>query len=428
MKPLFIISCPIDTYSGYGARSRDIVKTFIELNKFNIKILPQRWGNTPWGFIEDHEEWHFLQPFILESNEVDKQPEIWAQITVPNEFQPIGKYNIGITAGIETTSCDPSWVEGLNKMDLNIVPSNHSKKVFEDIKYEKRDKQTNSPMGTLKLNKPIEVLFEGIDLDSYKFLDKKEISLDLSNIKESFAFLFVGHWMNGTLGEDRKNVGLLLKTFYETFKNQKQSPALVLKVSGAGCSYMDKKKILDKIYEVKQTVNATTLPSVYVLHGELSNKEMNELYNHPKVKSMVSLTKGEGFGRPLLEFTQIKKPILATNWSGHIDFLHKNYSTLLPGEITPVHPSAHVPNIILKESGWFSPDINEIHKKLVDIFVNYKQYQEPAKKQAAYSKNRFSIKCMETVLQKYIEDYIPNFPELVELKLPELTLPELEEL
>ena len=47
MKPLFIISCPIDTYSGYGARSRDLVKVIIELDSYDIKILPQRWGNTP---------------------------------------------------------------------------------------------------------------------------------------------------------------------------------------------------------------------------------------------------------------------------------------------------------------------------------------------------------------------------------------------
>ena len=100
MKPLFIISCPIDTYSGYGSRSRDLVKSIIELDKYDVKILPQRWGNTPWNFIEDHVEWLFLKKHILNQPQLPKQPEIWAQVTVPNEFQPIGKYNIGFTAGI----------------------------------------------------------------------------------------------------------------------------------------------------------------------------------------------------------------------------------------------------------------------------------------------------------------------------------------
>ena len=104
MKPSFVISCPIDTYSGYGARSRDLVKAIIETNKYDVKILPQRWGNTSWGFIEDHLEWNFLKEFILTNPQLPTQPEIWAQITIPNEFQPVGKYNIGITAGMETTA------------------------------------------------------------------------------------------------------------------------------------------------------------------------------------------------------------------------------------------------------------------------------------------------------------------------------------
>ena len=112
MKPMFIISCPIDTYSGYGARSRDLVKAIIELNRYDVKVLPQRWGNCPWGFIEDHnEEWGFLTSHLLPTgNQIPKQPEIWAQVTVPNEFQRVGKYNIGFTAGIETTVCAPPLI------------------------------------------------------------------------------------------------------------------------------------------------------------------------------------------------------------------------------------------------------------------------------------------------------------------------------
>jgi len=123
MKPTFMISCPVDTYSGYGARSRDLVKAIISFNKYDVKILPQRWGNTPWGFIEDHpEEWGFLTPHLLpQGNQIPSKPKVWAQVTVPNEFQPIGDYNIGFTAGIETTVCDPKWIEGLNRMDLNFV-------------------------------------------------------------------------------------------------------------------------------------------------------------------------------------------------------------------------------------------------------------------------------------------------------------------
>ena len=207
MKPLFIISCPIDTYSGYGARSRDIVKAIIELDKYDVKILPQRWGNTPWGFIEDHPEWNFLEPYLLPmGNQLPAKPKIWAQISVPNEFQPIGDYNIGFTAGIETTVCSPHWIIGLNRMDLNIVSSTHAKEVFENSKFDQHDKKGGPAINQISLKKPIEVLFEGADLKKY-FPSKETNNLDLSEVKENFAFLTTGHWMNGDLGEDRKNIG-----------------------------------------------------------------------------------------------------------------------------------------------------------------------------------------------------------------------------
>ena len=420
MKPLFIISCPIDTYSGYGARSRDVVKAIIELDRYNVKVLPQRWGNCPWGFIKDHqEEWGFLEPHLLpKGNNIPTQPEIWAQITVPNEFQPIGKYNIGFTAGIETTICAPQWIEGLNRMDLNIVSSNHAKQVFENSKFEKHDNNSKQKIGEIVLNKPIEVLFEGANLEKYLPLKGKS-SIDLDSIKESFAYLFVGHWMQGAVGEDRKNVGLLIKLFYETFKNKKKTPALILKCSGAGSSYMDREEMLRRINQIKSTVEAKPLPNIYLLHGEFSDKEINELYNHKKVKAMVSLTKGEGFGRPLLEFSLTKKPIITTNWSGHTDFLDSKFSTLISGEVNKVHPSAVIPDMIIPESGWFAPNVLEIQQQLENMFVNYKQYEKGAMLQYHKSKNNFSFNSMKEVLSLLL-DSVPEFPKPVKLNLPKI--------
>ena len=143
MKNTFVISCPIDTYSGYGARSRDLVKSIIELNKYDVKIMSQRWGATPFGFIEDNPEWAFLQDHLLKDNKLSTKPDIWAQITVPNEFSPVGNYNIGITAGIETTMCSAPWIEGMNRMDINLVSTQHSKDVFVNTKFDQMDKQTN---------------------------------------------------------------------------------------------------------------------------------------------------------------------------------------------------------------------------------------------------------------------------------------------
>ena len=168
-KPVFVISCPIDTYSGYGARSRDIVKAIIEMDKYDVKILSQRWGNTPFGFIKEHSEWEFLTQHILTSPQLPAQPEIWMQITVPNEFQPIGKFNIGCTAGIETTVAPAEWVEGCGRMNLILGSSEHTIKVLKESKFEKRDQKTNQVVGAVEWKgENGEVIFEGADVNTYK--------------------------------------------------------------------------------------------------------------------------------------------------------------------------------------------------------------------------------------------------------------------
>ena len=431
MKPLFIISCPFDTYSGYGARARDLVKAIIETDKYNVKLLSQRWGSTPFGFCNDNPEWGFLLEHTLPQNQIPKQPEIWMQITIPSEFNPVGKFNIGCTAGIETTLCSAEFVEGINRMDLNFTSSEHAKKVFQESKFERRNKETNALEGVVELNKPVEVVFEGADLNIYKSIESHLVkNINLDSIKEKFAYLFVGHWMQGDLGEDRKNVGLLVKAFYETFKNKTNKPALILKTSQVSSSYIDREEILKKIKQIKKTVGSNNLPNVYVLHGDFSDKEMNELYNHSKVKAMISLTKGEGYGRPLLEFTLTKKPLISSGWSGQMDFLNPEFTSLIGGQLTQVHPSA-ANQWLLPESLWFAPDHGQIGHYLKDVFENYKNYTEKAKRQAFKSKNEFSWDKMKEKVDSLLTQYIPDFPQELTFQLPTLKkieLPKLEKI
>jgi len=415
MKPLFVISSPFDTYSGYGARSRDLIKSIIKSDKYNVRLMSQRWGNTPFGFCKDNPEWSNLLDLVLPNNQLPKQPEIWMQISVPNEFQPVGKYNIGVTAGIETTVVPANFIEGANRMNLLLVSSEHAKKGFVESSFEKVNKQTNQNEGTIKLETPVEVVFEGANLDIYKPTNTP--CLINFDIPEQFAYLFVGHWINGDLGEDRKNVGLLIKAFYETFKNKSKKPALILKTSQVGSSYMDREEITKKITLIRKSVNSNDLPNVYLLHGEFTDEEMNSIYNHSKVKAMVSFTKGEGFGRPLLEFSLSQKPILTTGWSGHTDFLKPEFTSMIGGELKNVHPSA-ANDFLLQEAQWLSPDHGQIGHYLKDIFENYKKYVDGGKRQAYYSKTNFSWEKMDELLNQLLDSNIPEFPKEVKLKLP----------
>jgi hypothetical protein len=425
-KPLFIISSPFDTYSGYGARSRDLIKAIINSDKYDIRLLSQRWGNTPFGFVKDNnKEWGFLEKLILPQGQIPRQPEIWMQITVPEEFQPVGKYNIGVTAGVETTICPPQLIEGCNRMNLILASSNHAKDIILNSKFDGINQQTNQKV-KIEFNKPIEVLFEGVNTNIYKPEETRKLS-KLDNIKEEFCYLAVGHWMQGDLGEDRKNIGLVIKSFYETFKNKMKKPALILKTSQVGSSYIDREDVLRKIASIKKTMKTKNLPNIYLLNGELTDEEMSQLYNHPKVKAMVSLTKGEGFGRPLLEFSLVKKPIIVSGWSGHLDFMDKELSILLGGELTPVHPSA-ANQYLIKESQWFSPDPIHIGHFLKDVYENYKNYTVKAKKLGTKNKNEFSREKMAEKIDLILNQHLPEFPKQVQLKLPQLKKIELPKL
>jgi len=415
-----VISCPISTYSGYGARSRDFVRAVRDSKpEWDIKILSQRWGNTRMSYLEDHNDTEFT-PLIVP--QMTSQPDVWIQITVPNEFQPIGKFNIGVTAGIETTICAPQWIEGCNKMDLVVTSSEHSKTVFEVSKFEATQNNTKTQLG---LSKPIEVLFEGFDQNIYKKVE--EVSLDLSEIEESFCFLVVGHWMQGNFGHDRKNIGYTVKAFLESFKNKSNPPALILKTSQATSSYMDRAEIVKRVQAIKRSVKGR-VPNVYILHGDLTDEQMNELYNHSKIKSMVSLTKGEGFGRPLLEFSAVGKPIIASYWSGQKDFLNKEFVKLIPGVLENVHPSAAVKDVLLPESQWFKPEDAQVGRAFKDVHKNYKNYIVSGKRQARFVNENFTYSKMVDRLNEILTKYSPNLPEQVQLVLPKLSLPKLQKI
>ena len=413
------VSAPVDTYSGYGARARDFVKALIDLKEYDVKILSQRWGNTRTGYLKDHND-DILSPLIIKN--LSFQPDIWIQITVPNEFQKVGKYNIGVTAGIETTICDASWIQGCNRMDLILTSSEHSKEVFRTTQYDQQDKNTGQVISKLQLEKPVEVLFEGADINKYF---PTTSSFDLSSVKESFCFLFVGHWLQGKIGQDRKNVGYMIKSFLETFKNKPSQPALLLKTSKSTSSILDREKILKEIDIIRSTVKGK-LPSIYLLHGDVTDEEMNSLYNHPKVKAMVSLTKGEGFGRPLLEFSLVNKPIIASGWSGHMDFLDKEFAVLIGGQLTNVDKSAASKNIILEESLWFTPNDGEVANAYKKVHKEYKKFLTNAKRLGHKNRTNFNYENMVEKLGSILKDNLPNIPKQVELNIPKLTLPKLK--
>ena len=190
---------------------------------------------------------------------------------------------------------------------------------------------------------------------------------------------------------------------------------------------MDRHNLLKKINQIKKSIKANRLPNVYVIHGDMSNEEMNSLYNHKKVKAMISLTKGEGFGRPLLEFSMTKKPIITTGWSGHVDFLDKNLSLLLGGELKNVDPSA-VNDWIIPESQWFNVDLQSAANGMMAVYSNYDTWMRRGKTQGTNNRKNFSLTKMQERIDEVFTKYLPDFPKQMQINLPKLNLPKLKKI
>ncbi len=411
-KKTLLFRGPVKTRSGYGAHSRDLLQALYEMDLFDIKIDSCGWGVTPLTALENNNSFHkWIEENIITS--LSETPDIYVQVTVPNEFQRVGKYNIGITAGIETTVAPKDWIDGCNKMDKVITTSVFSRDVLVSTVYNENEKNTGKLIKQYKIEKPINVLFEGVDLNVYNNT-YKGIDLD---IKEDFAFLFVGHWLKGDLGQDRKDVGMLIKCFATAFSGSENKPALVLKTSSATFSVKERENFRKRIEDLVKDIKNP--PSIYLLFGDLTNEEMNEVYNHPKIKSMVTLTKGEGFGRPLLEFTMTGKPIIASNWSGHKDFLPMNKAIMIGGKLTEVHESA-VDTFVLKDSKWFTANYNEAVEVFKLVHKDYEKFLERSESLRLENTEKFSMEAMREEFKKLIQE-VPSVPKQTQLVLPKLT-------
>jgi glycosyltransferase involved in cell wall biosynthesis len=210
----------------------------------------------------------------------------------------------------------------------------------------------------------------------------------------------------------------LVKSFLEAFKDKKKRPALILKTGLAGFSIMEEEIILGQIDAVRKTVGGD-MPNIYFLHGELTDGEMNALYNHEKVKAFV-LVGNEGFGRPYLEFSAASsKPIICSPFSGHVDFLNQEFNIFVTGKVDQIHPSA-ANAFLLKESSWFKADPKSVETTLKEVYENYNKYVDMGKRQGHISRTKFSFDSMVDRLKEILDKNVPKISVAQPISLPKL--------
>lgn len=344
-----VLRAPVFSQSGYGAHSKDIAMALWNSQKFNVSILPTGWGgastSTEGMTLKEKEALEYMCNNKLHQG----VPFIFAHVGLPTEFQKIGNFNIGITAGLESDSITQEWVNSCNTMDLVIVSSNVVKDIFIRSGVTSR----------------VEAIEEGVDISIFN--DKPLVEDLFPAIDTSHNLLAIGQWLPGRFGEDRKGIGILIDTFLKTFKDDK-NVGLVLKTYITNNSSVDFYRLRKLLKDTIASHDRKTA-NIYLVHGNLTTEQLISLYKHPRINGFVSLTSGEGWGRGIAEAIACDLPVAVTGWGGHMHYSNPRYMKLIEYSLKPVSLSA-------VQSGFFTPDMIWAYPNLEDAKRKMKQLIE----------------------------------------------------
>lgn len=402
MKNILIVG-PLLSISGYGYHSRQIFDYFFSLGNVNVSCAILPWGNTSW-FVNKKSENGLIGSIIdsaVDINSITRNEyDLAVHIQLPNEWNNLlAKKNIGVSAYVETNICSKQWLDKTLLMDLVIVPSNFTKTVVLNSSGDDNQRK--------ELDKKVVVIPEYYHTNFD--IENKDKCLKLNNIldnmKTDFNYLSVGQLTSESENCDRKNLIETLRYFCDHFKNN-QSVGLILKTSIGRSTTLDKDKTKDVFSNIiKEIKGDAEYPKVYILHGDLSIDELYSLYSHNKVNCYLTLTKGEGYGLPLLESARCGLPIIATNWSGHLDFLEQDFLQV-DYELASI-PSEKVDNnIFIENSKWAKVKKDSIKKQLEFSQTNYEKIDKTAKKLKTKVIENYSKKEVFKKYDKIFKEYL----------------------
>ena len=356
-----LLRAPLLTTSGYGVHSRQVFEWLSELNNIDLHVECLNWGMTPWMLKEEHED-GLIGKIMKCSKTLEPPYDVTFQLQLPDEWNPeLGKINIGMSAVVETDICNPKWVEACNKMNHVIVPSNFTKSVLA------RSGQ---------LNTQVTVIPEWFDKRIANNTSFKEI--DLGPIDTDFNFMIISQLNANNAVDDRKNIFHTVKWLCEEFKGDK-NVGIFLKTNAGKGTTIDKKITKNLLKQMIAAIGKKEFPRIYLIHGNMKKEEVSCLYSHEKVNCFVSATRGEGYGLPIIDAAASGMPIVATNWSGHLDYLGDDF-TKVDYKLVPISDQKEDKRIFFKGAQWAEPDSKDFKFKVRNVVKDYPSQKEKANK------------------------------------------------
>ncbi len=347
MKKRVLLRGPSLTMSGYGVHTRQVAKWMLSRSDIDPYFQALPWGDTPW-LIDKNLDGGFIGQ-IMEKT-VDPSGDVYdasIQLQLPNEWDTkLAKVNVGITAGVETDKCNPEWINCCNSMSAVIVPSKHTENSFKN---------------TGDVTVPMFLIPESF---SHAISETKTTRVDELQFSTPFNFLLFGQVTGNNPENDRKNIFYSIKWFCETFAHD-SDVGLIIKTNMGRNTKIDRKLVTQMLSTLLKEVRKSSLPKIHLLHGDMNDSEVASLYKHPQIKALISLTRGEGYGLPTLEAAASGLPVIATNWSGHLDFLSHGKFIDIDYKLEKIHTSRVDNKIFMTESKWANPLEEDFKKKVV---------------------------------------------------------------
>jgi glycosyltransferase involved in cell wall biosynthesis len=402
MKKVLVVG-PLLSISGYGYHSRQVFDYFYNKDNVEVSCVILPWGNTSWFVNKDYEN-HLIGKIIdkaIDAKEiVNNEFDIGLHVQLPNEWnKSYAKKNIGISAYVETDICSKNWIDISSKMEHVIVPSNFTKNVLlnSDISKEQHS----------LLSKNVSVIpeyyHENFDLNKKE--SSQNLNKALNEISTSYNYLSIGHLTSEREDCDRKSLIEMLRYFCQHYRDN-SDVGLILKTSIGRSTTIDKERTKDVFRNIISEVKGTSIyPKVYLLHGEMSTDELYSLYTHEKVKCYLSLTKGEGYGLPLLESARCGLPIIATNWSGHLDFLGNNFLPL-DFDLENIPKEKIDNNIFIENSKWARVNKDCVFKQLNFSYEKHEHILKVAENLKNEIKAKFNKKVINKKYDKIFKDHL----------------------
>ena len=358
-----VVRAPSLTMSGYGVHSRQICKWALSRDDFDLRFDLLNWGINSW-YINPTARSGLIGQIMKNSENKwgdEVKPDISFQVQLPNEWDPqLAHINIGITAAVETDICNPSWISNCNQMHAVIGPSHHTKDVLQ------RSGELRTEVYVIH-----ESYIESICSTENNIEHKELVDSKFEKIDTKFNFLMMGQITSNTAHTDRKNTFNTLKLFCDTFADNKDV-GLVIKTNSGHMTKIDRMVTTSLLQNALiQIRGKKKYPKVYLSHGQMNDLEVAEVYKHEKIHVLLSLTRGEGFGLPLLEAAASDLPIIVTNWSGHLDFMKLGRFGAVGYRMEKISSDRVDNQIFMENASWAEANYGEAQQKIRKIVSSY---------------------------------------------------------